>query len=151
MARFLSLEGPHPLLTRSRRAESRRLCTRMGAPSSAGVCDRTSSRFFPRDPNRSSPDARCRTPPDDHHPVAWLAGTRRTAKRTQCLASGSTTNTCPSNSSRASRVGSRSIDYHYHILIITKVLSLGLRPRVPICQEIATPTLEIQLGIENVC
>src|SRR5208337_2755265 len=52
---------------------------------------------------------------------ASLAGTRRTANRTQCLVSGSMTNTCPSNSSSASRDGSRFIDYHYHKLIRTSL------------------------------
>jgi hypothetical protein len=40
---------------------------------------------------------------------------QRTA--TQCLVSGSMTNTCPSSSSRASMDGSRSMRYHYHTLI----------------------------------
>jgi hypothetical protein len=63
----LSRGGSRQPLTRSRRVDPPRLCTRMGAPSSAGVCNRTPNWIFRPDPTRPSPDVRCRIPPNVHH------------------------------------------------------------------------------------
>ena len=124
MALFLSRGEQRQPLTRSRRAESPRLCTRMGAPSLAHVGDRTSSRVFHPDPNGPSQHARCRIPPNVRHSdhaasassrvhAASPRSPERGGQRTEpCLVSGSMTNTCPSSWSSASRVLSRSTGYH---------------------------------------